>query len=51
VAQVRHDVPRHIGQEATLAAIEAGGLTVESADVVDGGEDELFLWIFARRNI
>jgi len=40
-----------IGEEATLAAVEAGGLTVESADVVDGGEDELFLWILARRNI
>jgi SAM-dependent methyltransferase len=40
-----------IGQEATLAAIEAGGLTVESADVVDGGEDELFLWITAHRAV
>ena len=38
-----------IGREATLAAIEAGGLTVESADVVDGGEDELFLWVTATR--
>lgn len=40
-----------IGQEAALAAIEAGGLTVESADVVDGGEDELFLWVTASRSL
>lgn len=38
-----------IGEEATIAAVEAGGLTVETADVVDGGEDELFLWITATR--
>jgi SAM-dependent methyltransferase len=40
-----------IGREATVAAIEAGGLAVESVDEVDGGEDELFLWITARRTI
>ena len=38
-----------IGREATVAAVEAGGLTVESVDDVDDGDGERFLWITAVR--
>lgn len=38
-----------IGRDATVAAIEAGGLTVESVDDVDEGDGERFLWVTARR--
>lgn len=38
-----------IAQERTVAAIEAGGLTVESVDDVDEGDGERFLWIMARK--
>ncbi len=40
-----------IGREATLAAVEAAGMTVEDAQVVgeDEGEDRIvaFLWVTA----
>ncbi len=40
-----------IGVEATLGAVEDGGLVVDSAEVVveDGAGTERFLWVVARR--
>ena len=38
-----------IGRDATVAAIEAGGLTVESVEDVDEGDGERFLWIVATK--
>jgi SAM-dependent methyltransferase len=38
-----------IGRDATVAALEAGGLAVESVDDVDEGDGERFLWVTATR--
>lgn len=38
-----------IGREATVEALEAAGLEVESVDDVDEGDGERFLWITATR--
>ncbi|HEX8002784.1 MAG TPA: class I SAM-dependent methyltransferase [Mycobacteriales bacterium] len=40
-----------IGRDAAVAALEAGGLTVETVDDVDEGDGERFLWIIAERRM
>lgn len=40
-----------IGRDATVAALEAGGLTMTSVEDVDEGGGERFLWLVAQKNV